>query len=82
MTINVPNRQPVFNNGMTAFTPVKVAMNSVLNIPIPAFSDPDLTIPNIKIEETAAVKVAASFPTKSALKIAPTTFAEVGLHST
>ncbi len=61
MIITVPNRPPKFNNDPTTFATVTVPLNSIYDLPIPAFSDPDLTTPFIKLYEAAIYKVTAKF---------------------
>ena len=44
-TVSVPNRPPYFTDNRNTFNSVQVALNSVYNMTIPSFSDPDLTTP-------------------------------------
>ncbi len=46
-TVSVPNRPPFFTDNRNSFNSVQVALNSIYNLTIPSFSDPDLTTPNL-----------------------------------
>jgi hypothetical protein len=81
MSVNVPNRPPYFTDGTTSFAPVTVALNSIFHLPIPAFSDPDLTTPILGLTQVSTPAVMATFMGTTSLKISPTTFTEVGLHT-
>lgn len=82
MSVDVPNRPPYFTDGTTSFASVSVALNSIYNVPIPAFADPDLTTPALALTQSSTPSVTATFVGTTTLKISPTTFTEVGLHTT
>jgi hypothetical protein len=49
--VKVLNRAPYFTDNRSSFSPVQVALNSVFNVTIPPFSDPDLTTPNLSFRQ-------------------------------
>ena len=61
MSVDVPNRPPYFTDGTTSFSPVTVALNSIFNLPIPAFSDPDLTTPVLGLTQSSTPAVTTTF---------------------
>ena len=82
MSVSVPNRPPYFTDGTTTFAPVSVSLNSIYNLAIPAFSDPDLTTPVLGFTQSSTPAVTTTLIGTSTLKISPTAFSEVGLHTT
>jgi hypothetical protein len=82
MTVSVPNRPPYFTNGITTFGTVTVKMNSVLDVPIPAFADLDLNIPTVTFNKGTSTSLSASLISTNNIHINPTTYSEVGSHST
>jgi len=82
MSVDVPNRPPFFTDGTTTFAGISVALNSIYNLPIPAFADPDLTTPTLALTQSSTPSVTATFVGTTTLKISPTAFTEVGLHTT
>jgi hypothetical protein len=81
MIITVPNRPPYFSDGTTSFGSISVALNSVTNLPIPAFADPDLVTPVLSFSQLTTPTVSLALTGTTSLKISPTTFTEVGAHS-
>jgi hypothetical protein len=82
MSVSVPNRPPCFTDGTTTFSPVSIALNSIFSVPIPAFSDPDMTTPILALTQTLTPAVTTAFIGTTSLKISPTAFTEVGVHTT
>jgi hypothetical protein len=41
MIVSVPNRPPYFTDGTTSFADIIVPLNSIKDLTIPPFSDPD-----------------------------------------
>jgi hypothetical protein len=77
ITIKVPNKIPKF----VSATPQNqtVALNSVLNYTLPAFSDPE----GCSVTATLSTSAISSFVTLSSntIKFAPTQYSQVGLTS-
>jgi hypothetical protein len=82
MTVTVPNRPPYFTDGTTAFADVIVPINSIHNLPLPSYSDPDLTSVKLTFSQTTSPAVTVSFTSSTNFQISPTSFTEVGDHST
>ncbi len=82
MYVTVPNRPPYFLDGTTSFGTVPVPMNSVVNVPITAFADPDLNIPTVTFDKGTSTALTASLIGTTSIKINPTTYSEVGTHYT
>ena len=82
MTVTVPNRPPYFTDGTTAFADVTVPMNSIYNLPLPSYSDPDLTSVTLTFSQSSSPTVTVSSTFSTNFQISPTLFTEVGDHST
>lgn len=59
-TVSVPNREPYFTDNRTSFDPVLISLNSVYNVTIPSFLDPDLTTPNITFTQITSSLVTSN----------------------
>jgi hypothetical protein len=82
MIVTIPNRPPYFMDETTSFADIIVPMNSIKDLPIPAFKDPELQTVAYTLIQSSTPTVTASFSSISNLKINPTSFTEIGVHST
>jgi hypothetical protein len=82
MDVSVPNRPPYFTDGTTTFGTVTVSMNSVKSVTIPGFADLDLNIPTLTYSKGTSISLSASLVGTTSIKISPTSYSEVGSHST